>query len=776
MLRIAVLFALGTLAFHRLAWLPAAGWVALELVLLPLLWRLPLSLWALLAGFAWSHLHALTAQPPPLAGDDGVMRVVATGRVVSLPARAPGRVRFVFEATRLEHAASAGTPPQRGTWRLRLSWHDPPGIHSGDLWRLPLRLRRAHGYASPGAWDYEGWLYWQGILYAGYVSRDGEPRRLAAGDCCLLNRLRDAIAGALDGLPLSTFARGVVRALTIGDRSALDQHDEALFRATGTSHLMAISGLHVGLVAGLGLLGVGAVWRRLPRLCARVPARVAGAAAGLVLAVGYAALAGFALPTQRALIMLAVFALGLLSRRDIDAVQALALALIGVLIWDPPSILSAGFWLSFGAVFAILATLRLGAGAPAWRQAVAVQLVLGLALWPTLTAFGLPASGVSPLANLILVPLFGFVVVPVSLLATLLLGLLPEPAAWLFSALGTVLDLCRLGLVPLAGLNGSLSGTAGGQAAVVAAVALAVGVLLSPPGLPVRWSALPLLVLPWLPREPDLVAGAFVLHLLDVGQGLSVVVETRRHTLVFDTGPRYRSGFSTAGAVIAPFLAVRGIGFIDRLVVSHGDSDHAGGVDDLRATVETGALASGEPGRVGPPATACTAGERWQWDGVHFEFLHPPPGSTWTGNNASCVLRIANAAGVALLTGDIEARVEARLARRLAGLGQSTLVVAPHHGSRSSSSAPLVAAARARYVLIPAGWANRYGFPARTVVERWREAGAAVLDTATQGTLGFHFGADGTVAGPTRHRLDARRFWTHRAGSADDPHAVSSAD
>ena len=770
-LRFALFFGLGTFAFHRLPELPGWPWLALATVLIGLVWGgLGLRPWlAAPIGFAWAHLYTLAVAPPALPADGATLRMVADGRVISLVEHSAHTARFVFEVRSI--AGPSG--PRTGRWRVRLSWRDPPELRPGDALQLGLRLKAAHGYAAPGAWDYEGWLYWQGIRYTGYVDPESVWRRLPGTPCCRLNRVRGGLAGAIDRLPLSGFSRGVIRALVVGDQSALSPQAEALFRATGTSHLMAISGLHIGLLAGLGLVGVAWLWRRTPRLCEQVPARVAGAVAGLIAALIYALLAGMSLPTQRALIMLSVFTCALLSRRASGPSQALALAAVGVLLWHPPSILSAGFWLSFGAVATILATLSLASREAYWRSAIRVQLALSLALWPVVAAFGMPASGVAPLVNLLLVPLFGFLVIPISLLGTALLALSTQAGTWLLQPLGLLLDLVRQGLISASEIpwSGPLQADTAGPALL--AYGCAVGLLFSPHGAPFRGLAPVLLAVPWLPSEPQLEHGAYQVQVLDVGQGLSVVVETRLHTLVFDTGPQFPSGFSTAKAVLVPFLAARRTSRIDRLVLSHGDKDHAGDAAYIVERLDVVRVQSGEPARVGVGAERCVAGEHWSWDGVSFRFTHPAATDDYSGNNASCVLRIGNAAGTTLLTGDVEEPVERRLVAAAVEL-DSDLVVAPHHGSRSSSSQSFVDATRPAYVVYTAGWANRYGFPASVVDQRWRSAGAIPLNTALLGTLRFRFTAGGAMLGPYAHRLLNKRFWSHSSGSAAPPHAVSS--
>ncbi len=767
-------FLIGVLGFHQLAVLPDGIWSGAAAMVALVAWRRrPLRpLTAVLIGFAWSHAYALITSPATLPDDGRAAELIASGRIVSLVRRTGQLARFEFEADRVE-----GYPrPTRGPWRLRLSWREPPMLRPGDAWRLPVRLRRAHGYASPGAWDYEGWLHWQGIRYTGYVVEERGPHRLGTTSCCRLNQLRAAMGQAIARLEIGEFARGVIRAITLGDQSGLSTEAKTLFRATGTSHLMAISGLHVGLVAGLGMLTVTAIWARLPILCGRVPARVAGALAGTLLAGVYAGIAGMALPTQRALIMLTVFAASVILRRGHSAAHALAVAAVLVLLWHPPSIVSAGFWLSFVAVAAILAVMPWGQGRSAWYQALLVQAAISVALWPVLTLYAMPVSGLAPLVNLFLVPLFGFVVVPLSLLVVALLLVLPDAAHWLALPLGLVVDGIHQVLdyavrLPLPQSVAPASGSPG-----LALLALAAGLLLVPPGFPLRWLALPVFGIFLWPSEPRLRHGEFEVHLLDVGQGLSSVVETLHHTLVFDTGPAYASGFSTAAAVLRPFLATRGRLRVDRLVLSHGDKDHASGVAFVLGKLEVKLVQSGEPARVGHGAAPCVAGERWRWDGVDFEFLHPPAGRGLSGNDASCVLRISNAAGAALFPGDIGRNTEMRLLREQPHKLGSRLVLAAHHGSRGSSDPDFVASVRPDYVLFASGWRNRYGFPATEVVQRWRAVGADALGTALSGTISVHFAADGKLRPPFLHRPANKRFWHHDGGSAEVGLAVSSDD
>jgi competence protein ComEC len=402
-----------------------------------------------------------------------------------------------------------------------------------------------------------------------------------------------------------------------------------------------------------------------------------------------------------------------------------------------------------------------------------VQGVVTLALTPMLLVHGLPVSAVSPLVNLVLVPMFGVLIVPLSLLG----GLLSLPALdWagtLLAPLAVLLDLVETALQWAADWTVLLPPPSN---AVVWLLAAGLMLSLAPPGIPLRWVGLPACLLALIPRAPGIGDGDFQFHLLDVGQGLSAVIETRHRVLVFDTGPAYPSGFSTAEAVLVPFLGQRGHRRIDRLMVSHADSDHGGGAVALMQAIAVDDLLSGEPSELGHGARRCLAGMRWVWDGVQFAVLHPAAGGSREGNNASCVLKVGNRAGSVLLTGDIEASVERRLVATDAAVLQATVVVAPHHGSASSSTQEMIEQVDADYVLFPAGWANRYGFPHPDVVRRWAVSGVATHHTALSGTLSFRFHDDRRVSGPVAHRTEAKRFWSRHGGSADHSLAVSSRD
>lgn len=754
----------GAAALLVLPWLPPA-WLAVLLVPPALLGVARGGWWrragALVLGLA---LAAAAAQArlagglePSLAGAD--LRV--EGRVTGLPERDGRRLRFGFLTARAWHAGRPVTVPRR----LRLSWYGPgrPRLHPGERWRLSVRLRGPRGFANPGGFDYARWLLRHGIGATGYVRTEPGPRRVAAARPSidgLRARLRAELQPILAGLAHA----GMLRALTLGDRSAIPAPRWRTLVATGTNHLMAISGLHVGLVALLGYaLGAG-LWRLAGPLRVRLPRPLAQALTALALATVYAALAGFALPTVRALAMLALALGAVCLRRRVRPGAVLAGAAVLVVAFDPLAVLAPGFWLSFGAVAAIvwIAAGRLGRPRRlgGWLR---LQCAIALALAPLLlTLFG-QTSLVAPLANFVAVPWVSFVTVPSALAGVALLPL-PAPLAagllWLADASLVVLWYL---LEALAGLwFAQWRGPAHPPWMLALALAGA-AVLLLPRGVPGKPAALLALVplLLWQPPRPP--PGAFWVDVLDVGQGLAVSVRTATHTLVYDTGARFSPRFDAGSAVVVPFLRAAGVERVDALVVSHGDDDHAGGAGAVLRHLRPRRVWSSVPQRLQVRADFCARGVDWRWDRVRFRFLHPGRDGPWHGNDASCVLRVDGPGGSLLLPGDIEAGAERALVARAAELA-ADLVVAPHHGSATSSTAAFVDAVRPRWVLYSVGHRNQWGFPRPGVLARWRPAGWARTDCG--GALHVEVHPEHGIAPPVAWRRQQGHPWMRGCAGA----------
>ena len=723
---------------------------------------------ALLCGVAVAGLHAthaLSLQLPP----DGPFDTRASGRVVGLPDHQGRRTGFLF---RIEEGRAGGQ--DLGGRLVRLSWYDgfegsPTGreqLQAGQRWEFALRLRSPGGLRNPGGHDSEKHAMARRLAASGYVREPAAARPL--GPPRGLQAWREAMAGRMEAA-LDPPGVHYVRALALGDTRGLDDGDWHVLRATGLTHLIAISGFHVGLVAGFFALLARMAWWALPSLALRVPAPVAAAVVALVGAGLYAAAAGFALPTVRTVLMIGVVAVLRLVRRRTGAFDTLALAAIAILLADPLAVLGAGFWLSFlGVAWLVWCLPR--AGRRPVRDLLQAQWVASVGLLPLTVVLFNQASLAGPLANLVAIPWWTLVVVPLSLLGTGLEALVAgsgtwawRAADWCFGVSWPLFEWAAASPLALWWLPESR------WFAVPLALAGAFWILL-PRGLPGRGLAL-LLWLPLLWPDRDLPEpGGVDLHLLDVGQGLAVVVRTAGHVLLYDAGPAVPEGFDAGERVVLPALRALGVRALDRVVVSHADGDHAGGLSAVLLGMPASRVDAPEGSGI-EQAGPCHAGDAWQWDGVRFDYLHPEPHFPYLGNDASCVLRIRGAHGTVLLPGDIGEVIEGRVAGMLdeegASLGAADVVVVPHHGSTSSSSAAFVAATGARHALVSAGHGNRFGHPRAEVVERWQQSGTRVGSTAQGGALRVRLDEDGIAVEP--RRATHPRLWDARRRKAGMP-------
>jgi competence protein ComEC len=597
--------------------------------------------------------------------------------------------------------------------------------------------------------------------------------KLAEQACCRVERARQAVRSAIARQVPDAGLAGVLAALAVGDQAAIDHDDWELFRITGIAHLMSISGLHVTMFAWGAGAAIGALWRRSARLALAVPAPAAARWGGLAAAAGYALLAGWGVPAQRTVWMLAAVVLlhALALRWPLHLVLLAAAGLVVAI--DPWALLAPGFWLSFVAV----ALLAAGESAPRpvrdagalrrLRAAAAgglrTQAIATVGLAPLSLLFFQQLSLVGFAANLVAIPLVTLVITPLALAGVLL------PPLW--TAAAFVLQGLQAVLVPLATPALAVWHAAAAPSWAAAAVALCglLGGVLAVLPLPwrLRLLALPLLLpllAPPLERPPP---GRFELLAADIGQGTAVLVRTANHLLVYDTGPRYTPEADAGGRVLLPLLRARGERAIDLLVLSHRDTDHVGGAATLLAALPVRALASsledGHPLRAGPaPHRPCVAGERWHWDGVDFEWLHPlasdlqPAPRPPRPNALSCVLRIAAGDMRVLLAGDIEAAQEAALVGRAAAALAAELLLVPHHGSRTSSSAAFLDAVSSRVAVVQAAYRSRFGHPAPDVLRRYAERGVRVVRSDACGAFTRH--ADGRL---TCERDLRRRHWHH---------------
>jgi len=720
------------------------AWIIL-LATAPLFWgcirrHQLLILGALLLGLLNFHWQQQSYhQSQPAAHLDGA-RVELIGTIIDLPERL-GNTQAKNFGWRFRFRPETG---QAVAGDLRISWYDSRvEPQTGERWQFETRLRRPRGFANPGGFDYAGWLAQQRIVANGYVGRRDQATRLGSESSAgvWLQQWRASIAEWMRWELAASPRRGLFLALALGERNEITPDQWRVLQRTGVAHLVAISGLHIGLIAALagGLIAV--LWRWLPRLRRALPMRLAAVSVGLISALIYALLAGMTLPTQRALCMVVVAAFAILLRRQLRWLDVLAATALAVLVFDPLSVLAVGFWLSFAAVAALLWLLDGRLRASGWLSGwLWAQLGLLLLLAPFLAVFFNRVVWLAPVANGLLLPLFSVLIIPITLVAALLGPLIGTPAGLLLQFADTVLAVCWQVLLWLDGLSIVASPMAAAGIGPIVLAVFGACWCVAPRGWPARWLGM-LLMLPLLLAQPNrLDSGDFVVTSLDVGQGLAIVIRTADHVLVYDAGPAFRSGTDTGALVVAPYLRHLGVAQIDRLLLSHGDNDHMGGAQALLAefTVKQGMGWQPESNSALKPLpwASCQAGQSWFWDGVEFNVLHPSTGrrTETKRNNQSCVLRITGQNHAVLLTGDIEASVERRLVAQTDSLS-ADILIAPHHGSRSSSTAEFVRAVGAEAVIFAAGYQNRYGFPAAEIQQRYRDEEAALWLTGEQGAI-----------------------------------------
>lgn len=675
-----------------------------------------------------------------------------TGAVASVPQGVGDGYRFEFTTD-----PQPGVPP-----RVELTWYEPRWRPlAAERLELEVRLRRPRGFANPGGADYEARLLRAGIGATGYVRaarRWGRDARavLRAPVLVIRDEVAQAIAAALGDRP----ATGIVAGLSVGLQDALSSGQWRELARSGTSHLMAISGMHIGLFALVAAWIAARIQRARQRHGARGTARDAAVLAGSIAAFVYGALAGWSVPTQRTVIMIAIVAWALRARRRVGAGDALALGALAVLLLEPLAPLAVGFWLSFGAVAAILLVTGGQLARPGLVRGYAqAQWAVTAGLVPVLVGSFGSVSIVSVGVNLLAIPLYTLVVVPLVLVGTLLLFALPmlgmpvlQAVAWLIEATWPMIA------VP-AGWAWATWGVAGLEPWAWVALGVGAAAALAPLPAPGRIAGGLLVLAACLWRPAPLDVGAVRFTMLDVGQGLAAVVETHAHVLVYDTGPSFRSGSDAGAMAVEPYLRHQALRRVDRLVASHDDLDHSGGAESVARLVPVRELvASGAALDAAGPVARCLRGDRWEWDGVTFEWLHPGAEPFEKDNDNSCVLRVSTGPHAILLTGDIERRAEAELLER-SPPGRVDILLVPHHGSRTSSTPPFVAATRPHWALVPSGHRNRWGFPKPDVVARWEAAGATVLVGSATGAIEFELHPQRAIAPPQLWRAADRRLW-----------------
>ena len=763
-------FVLGAWCLQQQPSLPSLCW---SLALIPasfLLYRLrhrPQGLVVILiplafaTGVFWAaaiaHHRLADALPSALEGQD----IDIIGVVASLPQDTDHGQRFVFD---VEQVLTAQTNvPHTISLNTYQTALDASTFHAGERWQLTVRLKRPHGTANPYGFDFEAWALERNIRAVGYIRNPPSNQRLSvlvSRPAYWLEHLRENFRNHIQNVLKNQPAEPVLRALAIGDDSGISRQDWSIFQRTGTIHLMSISGLHITMISGLIFALTQAIWRR-SRLALHIPVRKAAILAGGSTALIYALIAGFAVPAQRTVYMLAVVALALWSGKNISFALLLGWALAVTVLLDPWAVIAPGFWLSFSAV-AVLAYA--GGGRlqrPHWmREAIHAQWAVTLGLMPLLLLLFQQSSLISPLANAFAIPVISLLITPLTLLGTIL------PFDVMLHAAHQLMIWCMHILSALSHMQHAVWHLATPPWWAFLLATFGALWLLLPKGFPARWLGLVYCV-PLLTVTPPVPAhGGMKVTVLDVGQGLSVVVQTAAHSLLYDTGPRYTADSDSGNRIVAPYLRASGIKELDGIIVSHNDDDHSGGTLSVLQEIPAHWLASSLPGDhaitlAAPQPRLCYRGQHWQWDGVQFEMLSPEIGSYENteikDNNRSCVLKITSRFGSLLLPADIERKSELDLLEQVPDKLAADALVVPHHGSKTSSTAAFIAQVHPSIAVVTNGYRNRFKHPNAEVISRYQQAGSRIYRSDRDGAVLLDFGQAGIAI--KRWRSAAPHYW-----------------
>lgn len=750
MIHSAIAFAIGCFWLVNQA-NPVSHYLGLLLIPALLIWRkfnAP-SLFFLLLGLCYTNWHCAVLIQDKLDSSFIANDILVEGVIDGIPQHINNRIRFDF----IPNQQHSDLPS-----KIRLSWYNSTqaAIKPGQHWQLLVRLKPPVGMKNPIPFDYEQWLFQQGIGATGYVKQSAKNQFLNEASLRSVDSIRYQMTHFLEQHINQTEQIGLLQALVTGVKHNITSEQWDILTISGTNHLLAISGLHIGLAAAIGFFCIGWLWSTHPTCLLLIPRQYMAAIGGFTSASFYAAMAGFAIPTQRALIMVLIVLISLCLKRPISAFQTLVLCLLAVLVWDPLAIVAPGFYLSFAAVAIIftLQTNQLPKPRYIWLK---IHGYIALGLTPLLILFFGQTSLIAPIANLIAVPFISFLVVPLVLLAALLIGVIPSASIILFNTAVYLLNLFWPLLQQLASLDFASWTFAALPFHYWLIVLVSVILLLLPRGIPAKWLGIiglfPLLF--YQAEKPK--SSEFWFSLLDVGQGLAAVIETKNHTLLFDTGAHFSDSFNAGQHIVLPFIKSKGINQLDAVIISHNDNDHLGGLKAIQQQLKIKQILSSTPIPFTDSQT-CLSGAVWQWDEVNFEILHPANDDDLNSNNRSCVLKVSNKNHSLLLTGDIEKEAEKLLLQRHPKKLASTVLIAPHHGSKTSSTIEFINHVNPDLVLIPAGYLNRFKHPHPTVLKRYQHK-SKVLTTAENGAILVKIS---NLAPPqiTTWRQQAQKIWT----------------
>ncbi len=784
-------------AFKTLPFIPYAKFFILFTTLFSLLlqkhWKKTTCLLVFLTGFFYCDYIAFETLQKRVPNKLEGLPLPVTGIITALPeSTSHGTSHFEFLITKLP----ADIPWQLPV-KIRLSWYQhSPLLHAGETWRFSVKLKQPRSTFNPDSFDYEAWLFTHRLNAIGYVVEKAPNQLLSTSPWHHpINTLREKIQSLLESHLSTEPNLGLIEALTVGVRDHLSQAQWQIMQATGTNHLVAIAGLHIGFVSAFILAITQFIWRRLPLLMLYMPAQEASILVALVGTSYYSALSGFALPAQRALIMLSVGLISTLLRRNLPPWHAYGLALLSILVFDPLSVFSESFWLSFVAVALILFALqnKKMVAQPHILQSIYIQGIIAFGLAPLTLYFFHKISLINIIANGIAIPWVGVGALPLIFPALLLFPFSTRLAQYLWwlaaKALGGFWSL--LGF--FASLNRLQTQLVLNHTGCLILAMLGIFVSLAPIKFYWRFAGLLLLLPLFLGRPPPIHHGEIIFTLLDVGQGLSTLIQTQHHQLLFDAGPAFDAISDMGASVGVPTLLAKNIKKLDMMIISHADNDHSGGAMAILQNYPVKLLLTSaytkyqslptffpqQPWEadksplqqvfkkfqshwVKPELRACIAGQHWEWDGIEFSILSPPPNySSRKTNDLSCVLKISNPYHSILLTGDIEKPTEKRLVSQLHDKLRAEILVAPHHGSKSSSIQEFVDAISPQIVLYGTGYRNKFHFPNTIVVDRYNTLGAHQYTTAQSGQINIVIPATSNLVSLMQARDVNAHFWNY---------------
>ncbi len=774
-------FFLGIISLHFFRELPSIALVMIIVVALGSISWIPQCqkykpklFLAYFIGFLWVLLNAQSVVDHRIPDHLEAKPISVVGIIDSIPEHRDNTTRFDFD---IQHTLPQSLWPNPGRVKLRFRNPSMP-LNVGDQLQLTVKLKRPQRYANPGSFDTERHLFQHRIVAEGTVvnksGRHGNAMPTKTNDSVLshpIDRLRMWLLDKINHALKNSEYSGVIDALVVGVQSGITNEQWKILKDTGTVHLVAIAGLHIAFVTGFAMLIILQIWQRLPRSVheitfpqfLKIPASLLTAMGGLCIAFFYATLAGFSIPTQRAVVVISAFMVSILSKRHASVWQNYFLALFIVLLLDPLSTLAPGFWLSFGAVGLILYGMK-GRLQPKglWWKWGRIQWVLFVGLTPIMLAIFGMTSLIAPLANFIAIPWVGFLVLPFCLLGTLFLTFSTALGTFFLNMANGSLSCLFPVLQWFSEFRGATWVNATQPLWTLLIGFMGVVLILLPKGFPGKNIGfiflLPMFLIKPLMIDPNTAR----VTVLDVGQGLALVVETEGHVLVFDTGPKLNPGFDTGDRVVVPFLATRGRKNIDALVISHGDNDHAGGARSILKAMPVKTIITSEPKLFPEHNTmACFAGQQWTWDGVHFEMLHPTTVMTKKRNDHSCVLKVTAGMQSVLLTADIEAKSEHSIIENMPEKLPATVMLVPHHGSRTSSTLEFIRAINPQIAIIPVGYLNQYGHPKPDIVERYKKENILLLDTVKQGAISFVLNkkSNNNSVNIQAYRQENQRYW-----------------